>query len=452
MANPNDDERNGASDRIPVEIWHEILKLAISCPLLPHQGDDYRNFQWMSCFDCYQVAAYKDSERIRTKLRLVCRAWGDFLDKYSDRLVQLTTTASHGHWPPIKRWDRVVRVQGPVFDKCGCEKICWRGFSGPRTLHSRALPSAYRTERQRTKDLYIRSLGNSCKAIVFPDYWRDDLMEQEQLNSIVMLADDFRELQPADAARAMIALSRAYKQLTLLDIRIRTLNHPSIGLDLPSLDTLRLVVVGVPPRWRGNSRAPIAVVIGKWILPNVRFLYFDAINVSEVEIRCFDLFLQQLGKSLSTLIMGDVSSMRAEFHPSMFSSNLWSSLIALTTLGLGPRDLLWIAAPEPSLDQTGPINICLDVGKMWFGPSSPAEALTRGFATQWPRHMVGVVTVITRWRNVAAFLKTLRQNYHRHEADGIFGMLEALDMNSTALTDMEGVPYDSRIRSTLLAA
>ncbi|PVF95974.1 hypothetical protein CPB86DRAFT_787533 [Serendipita vermifera] len=74
-----------AAERTPVEIWQQILRHAIASPLLPFTEDGklstdlIDNLQTLSA-DCRHYRMYRDvTQATIERLRLVCRAWADFL-------------------------------------------------------------------------------------------------------------------------------------------------------------------------------------------------------------------------------------------------------------------------------------------------------------------------------------------------------------------------------------
>ncbi|KIM19651.1 hypothetical protein M408DRAFT_31042 [Serendipita vermifera MAFF 305830] len=73
----------------PIEIWEKILKYAISVPLF-FDSDPISN-HGIKRFSEYQFEAeYWQSERIRNRLRRVCKSWNIFLRVYQHRYVTLT--------------------------------------------------------------------------------------------------------------------------------------------------------------------------------------------------------------------------------------------------------------------------------------------------------------------------------------------------------------------------
>ena len=109
-----------ASERIPVEIWHRILRLAIACALVPREDDNFFQRRAVTELGCAKIFEYIKSERTRANLRLVCRSWDKFLERYSDRLVCHSWVFSDA-WPLITKWEQVV---SPEDIKCKCHGGC----------------------------------------------------------------------------------------------------------------------------------------------------------------------------------------------------------------------------------------------------------------------------------------------------------------------------------------
>ncbi|KIM19650.1 hypothetical protein M408DRAFT_83250, partial [Serendipita vermifera MAFF 305830] len=73
----------------PVEIWEKILKYAISVPLF-FDSDPISN-HGIERFSEYRFEAdYWQSERIRNRLRRICKSWNVFLQAYQHRYVTVT--------------------------------------------------------------------------------------------------------------------------------------------------------------------------------------------------------------------------------------------------------------------------------------------------------------------------------------------------------------------------
>jgi hypothetical protein len=75
---------DSASHRVPVEIWHRILSLALHIPQI--SGADY-DIQEL-------VATAKKDERGRMTLRSVCKSWSDHIGKDSF-FVNVASTRQH---------------------------------------------------------------------------------------------------------------------------------------------------------------------------------------------------------------------------------------------------------------------------------------------------------------------------------------------------------------------
>lgn len=250
-----------SANRLPVEVWHKILRIAISFPLLPRDDDDLLECEQIARFNCETVANYKASETVRTQLRLVCRSWDHFLEEFSDRLVHLNTAAPDGHWPPVKRWNRVVRIEGIHSLSCNCTPTpCWPCFTDYLDSSTWDLDIAPRIHKVRTE--YLPLLGNECNAISYPYTWSDQLLDPVRFSCVTFLTrvGDNRSGIPTSAV-----ISDVYRGLTYLETSIITLHDPSNIFRLPHLRYLSISISTI------ESTAS-SVPIGQWDLPVLRYL------------------------------------------------------------------------------------------------------------------------------------------------------------------------------------
>ncbi|PVG00651.1 hypothetical protein CPB86DRAFT_754532, partial [Serendipita vermifera] len=72
----------------PVEIWHKILKYAISVPLF-FDSDPAEMSDIDSIVDYSWESSYWQSERDRHSLRTVCKAWDAFLKPYAHQFIDM---------------------------------------------------------------------------------------------------------------------------------------------------------------------------------------------------------------------------------------------------------------------------------------------------------------------------------------------------------------------------
>ncbi|PVG01111.1 hypothetical protein CPB86DRAFT_782017 [Serendipita vermifera] len=76
--------------QLPVEIWHNVLEHAIHVPFILDTNcyaKDFHRFIASRKHNWKDEQKYQTSEGERKKLRLVCRTWKEFLDRYSLRWI-----------------------------------------------------------------------------------------------------------------------------------------------------------------------------------------------------------------------------------------------------------------------------------------------------------------------------------------------------------------------------
>ncbi|KIM24603.1 hypothetical protein M408DRAFT_10895 [Serendipita vermifera MAFF 305830] len=327
-----------AADQIPVEIWHKILSIAISYPLLPRDDDSYFEYQKVTLFNCETIAMYKACERVRTKLRLVCRSWDQFLDQHSDRLVHLNTATSTGHWPPVKRWNRIVRIEGINDINCECRvPTCWPCFidyNEPSTWGLSAAPySEYVVENVKKKHLPL--LGSRCQAISHPSIWSGTLLDSVRLNGVTYLAwvGDLGSLSPSS-----MKISQAYPNLTHLKISISPLYDPSHNFNLPRLRLLSILIShNEPPSPSGQ--------IGYWQLPSLRCLVIVSPRLlgGDVPLDITPL-ISRIGQPVEEFFFREYIS-RFEAQQPIPSSTIWTAMPSLKLLGATPAQLSSLTGP-----------------------------------------------------------------------------------------------------------
>ncbi|KIM24600.1 hypothetical protein M408DRAFT_26894 [Serendipita vermifera MAFF 305830] len=436
-----------AVEKIPVEIWHRILGFAISCTLLPGEDDDYYHGQAIRDLDCIMVADYKRSEIIRTKLRLVCRQWDQFLDNFSDRLVQLTPDAPMGYWPPVKRWDRVIRIQGPHNIFCTCKHSCWPPFDRKGDALSKGnllRPVPPRLQSQ-IRETVLPQLSNQCKAILWPGVWQDDFVDPERFDSVIMFAHAFRDSEHATKQAAII--SSTYMRLTHLEFWMPSLCNPSFYLSLERLETLRIYTEktdgDLEPKVASDTHS-----VGKWHLPSLRSLSVWIVAWTENDVRAFNMLLHQIGKGLTGLYMCDLTEDSVTGHP-VISENTWSWLPSLEVVGTNLKHISLMPAPRKGT--RSPITLLID-GETNLINHIPPRQVLEDIRKNWSLSATGEVIVNEPWSEMIRAIEDdeawLGQGLHDSEID----VLDVLHAIGTGLRDSEGVPFQERIRRQLHVA
>lgn len=430
-----------SSSGVPVEIWYKILRIAISFPLLPRDDDGYPTCEPAFLFDCSVIAKYKVCERDRAKLQLVCRSWNSFLDNYSNRLVHFTTRAPNGHWPPVKHWDRVVRIQGSnVYCDCTPEP-CWpspmyRSRKGRRVWNPKALPPP-EVLIQKVKNDYIPQLRGQLKAIANASFWVDQLVDQDLLGGVSMLtvAADFPHRHRASS----IEITRAYRNLTHLQLLLRRLVDPDNYFDLPKLRYLYLNFMEREPSNPGPE-------IGHWRLPSLQILrlqmnFTDFSDMQPTLSRLIGL----VGRRVEHFAF-EQDTRYAMLPEATLSSELWMKMPELKLLGLQVGQLVNLPIPEDASKLSLGINICDTL--VGLGKESLVIDDIHG---KWFRIFGGLVILDQPWRDFFEDVKTGRYDSEIALSD-CAKVFDVLDLIGSGIQDSEGVGYDERVRMQICLA
>ena len=436
-----------AVDKVPVEMWHRILCLAIACALLPREDDTYFHHHAIRDLDCVMVAEYKHAERTRTILRLVCRRWNQILEVYSDRLVQLTPDSPTGHWPPVKRWDRVVRLQGPHNIFCGCEKPCWPPFDrkGDALMSDKfSLPLSANLQTE-IRESILPQLGNRCKAVLWAGAWEDDLVDPERFGGLLMFSQTFRDAE--HAANQSPVISRVYTQLTHLEFWIPSLHNPPFNLTLPLLHTLRIFT---QKRDGTLEQADTSgtIDVGQWSLPRLRCMSVWMVAWTHAEVRAFNLLLEQVGQGLTELYMCDMTESSSDGQP-VFSESTWSWLPALRIMGTNLKQVSLMTAPGNH--GRAPINLLIDPETNLIDHVPPDELLA-AIRRNWALSPTGEVVINEPWDAMVRAIEDGEPWIGEGISDSELEILDVLHAIGSGLRDSEGVPFSEDVRRRLRRA
>lgn len=428
-----------SENRVPVEVWHKILRTAIWFPLLPQEDDGYLSHKRLLPFDCALIAEYKASERIRTNLRLVCRSWDRFLDEYSDRLVHLNKSVPDGHWPPIKRWNYVVRIHCSKDLRCSCKPDpCWPCSQ----IHKRAsrwdpttMPSL-RIMIENVKNLYLPLLGNRLKVIVDANVWIDQLLDRDRLGGVISLTGVGEAVLCAPFSQE---ISKAYQDLTHLGISIRDIYSLENYFDLPKLRSLSLTFSG---RAHPSSEASL----GHWHLPSLRILVVKLFNDGRHDIRpTFDLFVPLVGGALKHFIFEEITN---HYLPtqSVLSDDLWTSMPKLELLGIQLKELASLSKPADMQSMDLVINV-----EDSFSERNDISSYKHTLRQNWTHAISGQVILDRSWQEIQNKInkKTSRWGRNLSICAEIF---DFLDVVGIGLQDSEGIRYDEHQRAEIHAA
>jgi len=204
-----------ARNRNLYEIWEMILAYTICCPVLPSAGDNLINSLKLLTDDCELAGEYIQSERVRLRLREVCRQWKEILEMFSHRFVIITNDA---HPPPLGS-----RVQYP--NDCECRLL------GCPLKHSPPSSPPYASSK--------KSIRAYIDISPTPERKLMDIVNQH--DTLCLLATSV-DLSSPDAPFSLSTLSHACQGLTHLSLsELYIPNGPcNQTLDLPKLHTLTL--------------------------------------------------------------------------------------------------------------------------------------------------------------------------------------------------------------------
>ena len=77
-----------AVDRAPVEVWSNILSLAIRSPLIPHADVTFAQSLYLFSLGCTSERLGRELAQITSRLRQVCRSWDTLLRRMQPTIVQ----------------------------------------------------------------------------------------------------------------------------------------------------------------------------------------------------------------------------------------------------------------------------------------------------------------------------------------------------------------------------
>ncbi|PVF94661.1 hypothetical protein CPB86DRAFT_788808, partial [Serendipita vermifera] len=82
---PSTGSRDLSVLRTPLEVWIHILGHVIACPLIPSKDNSLVNNIRLFSYDREDFEDFKESEKTRGELRLVCKMWDAALKYHSNR-------------------------------------------------------------------------------------------------------------------------------------------------------------------------------------------------------------------------------------------------------------------------------------------------------------------------------------------------------------------------------
>jgi hypothetical protein len=276
------------ASQTPVEIWHKILKYAISVPLFfdsnpaeTHGIDSIANY--------YFELEYWESERIRYSLRVVCRGWNDFLQRYNHRYVRLADVFHERI--PLSAIPLAIRLNVEPDSMCECKQYC-------KIRQRLSGEPFWITLKNRMMEVLERAI------VLFdgsqdPQTWNLEILNGQ----ITRTGKDFYYLKQR-APRLASVVGKAGHDLSdvnsLSDTLFTLTTDGDWGLDdpvpsdiltLPNLTTLYLCLI--------SMKLPVQ----EWSLPSLRHLsiyYYGSVRDQNVE-NSLVAILQVLGGNLETM-------------------------------------------------------------------------------------------------------------------------------------------------------
>jgi hypothetical protein len=283
----------------PVEVWEKILKYSISVPLF-FESDPAASYGVECLPRYYDEVGYWRSERIRNRLKRVCRSWESFLRFYDHRYVCLTDILHQRI--PVTVVPLAVRLNIETDYECSCWGHCERQVNRSEGMIS-VLKEAATVGWDESKGQY--------------PMWRTEILdgqlpdEQADFELLIRKVPKLRAAVHCEAST--FARLRDYpKTLQFLSIPGSWLLYPltpTPGLILPHLTTLNLPL--------DSMEAPCT----DWSLPSLRHLsirYHGPPNWRDI----LDLS-RRLGTNLLTFYLYVRTIMLQETEP---PKELWDTI------------------------------------------------------------------------------------------------------------------------------
>ncbi|KAG8821553.1 hypothetical protein FRC18_011291 [Serendipita sp. 400] len=128
MSTTQSHEKLSSAERVPLEIWHEILRFTLSTWLLPGVGDNVIDDILLFSAGCDSNMEYIRVESLRGRLREVCRLWKIIVDGLSIKFTisdfRSVTVPSESHLSCAKR------LEFPASWRCTYKRCQYRFSNG----------------------------------------------------------------------------------------------------------------------------------------------------------------------------------------------------------------------------------------------------------------------------------------------------------------------------------
>jgi hypothetical protein len=279
------------ASQTPVEIWHKILKYAISVPLFL-DTNPAETLGIDSIANYYFELEYWESEHTRYSLRAVCRGWNDFLRRYDHRYVRLEDVFHERI--PLSAIPLAIRLNVEPDSMCECKQYC--NIDTRQSLLKRLLGKTSKlTNRMKVLERAMALVDASQGPLT----WNLEILDGQVTNDGKGF-DLLKQRAPRLASvignaghhlSTVSSLSDALLTFTLSDhCGLEDPNFSDI-LNFSNLTTLRLSLISVD------------LLIEKWSLPSLRHLgvhYYGAYRNRDSQRSLIDI-LQVLGGNLETM-------------------------------------------------------------------------------------------------------------------------------------------------------
>ncbi|KIM24540.1 hypothetical protein M408DRAFT_27009 [Serendipita vermifera MAFF 305830] len=272
------------SSKASVEIWHTILKYAISVPIfldvefIQARGIDQYSYQY----------PYWQAERIRNTLRRVCHAWSGFLKLYDHRFIRIDDVIHKR--VPLTALPSAIRIDLEWIGNCSCAEYC------------NSVGDIYWDEMQ---DVWMGAL---CKYDTYP--WKLEIIGgcygREHMHALGPLVPNLR-----------VMVSQEWGVIFAFGRIISDVGNP-LGPQL-SMSMCAAANLGTIHMTDPDLSMKISITSGEF--PSLRHLIIDVDDMQEpFEQWEFHTFLQYIGPQLRTF------HYRYQIHVESLDSSLWSIL------------------------------------------------------------------------------------------------------------------------------
>ncbi|KAG8771355.1 hypothetical protein FRC15_003496, partial [Serendipita sp. 397] len=266
-------EKLSSAERVPLEIWHEILRFTLSTWLLPGVGDNVIDDILLFSAGCDSNMEYIRVESLRSRLREVCRLWKVVVDRLSIEFTisdfRSVTVPSESHL------SRAKRVEFPASWRCTCKRCQYR-FSNGRIRAS-------------------SQFWGLCPITRDGRFVFDSKIKLERAQIVLLNLAKRDMVDYLLQAPSLRAFGGRLTHLSIYDLSVKEM---VISLRLPRLRFLKLRL-----DLEGNQRVPEThVPLERWTLPKLTSLVVDG---PVGRIHCDDLlqFFRNHSSTVENLVL-----------------------------------------------------------------------------------------------------------------------------------------------------